>query len=310
MIIDAYLTYIRCELNLSASTVLCYEKAIKDWAEFASGGNPENFDPTDITVSDLRLWISSLASGGASPRTLRLKSQALRSFYRYLARRHNARSNPAAELQLAKLDKPLPAFVRQNEVTRLTEEYTPDSGSEYIVVRNRLIITLLYQTGMRVSELVGLTDAATDTFKGELKVLGKRNKERIIPFGESLKEQIENYRKIRASLPTKDPNLFLRPDGSPLTRNIIYRIVRSAMEQTGVSSTKKSPHVLRHTSATHLVDNRPDLPAVQEILGHTSLATTQIYTHTSFRELRDTYMKAHPRAAGKTPADPEDEKKR
>jgi integrase/recombinase XerC len=310
MIIDAYLTYIRCELNLSASTVLCYEKAIKDWAEFASGGNPENFDPTDITVSDLRLWISSLASGGASPRTLRLKSQALRSFYRYLARRHNARSNPAAELQLAKLDKPLPAFVRQNEVTRLTEEYTPDSGSEYIVVRNRLIITLLYQTGMRVSELVGLTDAATDTFKGELKVLGKRNKERIIPFGESLKEQIENYRKIRASLPTKDPNLFLRPDGSPLTRNIIYRIVRSAMEQTGVSSTKKSPHVLRHTFATHMVDNGADLTAVQKILGHTSLATTQIYTHTSFRELRDTYMKAHPRAAGKTPADPEDEKKR
>lgn len=309
MIIDAYLTYIRCELNLSASTVLCYEKAVRDWAQFTAGGDIDSFDPTDITVSDLRLWISSLAAKGASPRTLRLKSQALRSFYRYLARRHNAKANPAAELQLAKLDKPLPAFVRQSEISALTDSIpsadSDDSG--FIAERDRLIITLLYQTGMRVSELVGLTDAATDTAKGELKVLGKRNKERIIPFGESLKEQIENYRQLRKTIASSGSgNLLLRPDGTPLSRNIVYRVVHSAMEAAGVSSSKKSPHVLRHTFATHMVDNGADLTAVQKLLGHTSLATTQIYTHTSFRELRESYRKAHPRAAG----DADIEKKR
>lgn len=295
MDIDAYLTYIRCELNLSVSTVLCYEKAIKDWVDFASGGDIENFDPADVTVSDLRLWIASLAAKGASPRTLRLKSQALRSLYRYLARRHDVKSNPAAELQLAKLDKPLPAFVRQSEVPNLIQE-AQNGSDNFISERDRLIITLLYQTGIRVSELVNLTDSATDTIKGELKVLGKRNKERIIPFGESLKKQIDSYRQLRAEVFSGDDNLFLRHDGTPLTRNIVYRIVHSAMEMAGVNSAKKSPHVLRHTFATHMVDNGADLTAVQKLLGHTSLATTQIYTHTSFRELRESYMKAHPRA--------------
>ncbi len=297
MIIDAYINYIRCELNLSASTVLCYEKAVTDWAHFVVGDDLHTFDPTDITVSDLRLWISSLAAAGASPRTLRLKSQALRSFYRYLARHHNAQANPAAELQLARLDKPLPAFVRESEIPALDDAASDNAGSDFISIRNRLIIDLLYQTGMRVSELVGLSDAATDTTRGELKVLGKRNKERIIPFGESLKEQIESYRKVRSSVTGSVPTLLVRPDGTPLTRNMVYRIVRSAMEMAGVTSAKKSPHVLRHTFATHMVDNGADLNAVQKILGHTSLATTQIYTHTSFRELRQSYLKAHPRAA-------------
>ena len=297
MIIDAYINYIRCELNLSASTVLCYEKAVTDWAHFVVGDDLETFDPTDITVSDLRLWISSLASAGASPRTLRLKSQALRSFYRYLARYHDAQANPAAELQLARLDKPLPAFVRQSEMPALDEAAFENSGSDFTAIRNRLIIDILYQTGIRVSELVGLSDAATDTARGELKVLGKRNKERIIPFGQSLKEQIENYRKIRSSVTGSVATLLVRPDGTPLTRNMVYRIVRAAMEMAGVASSKKSPHVLRHTFATHMVDNGADLNAVQKILGHTSLATTQIYTHTSFRELRQSYMKAHPRAS-------------
>lgn len=297
MIIDAYLTYIRCELNLSASTVLCYEKAIKDWAEFACSGNYDYFKPEDMTVSDLRLWISHLATNGASPRTLRLKSQALRSFYRFLTRRLNAKANPAAELQLARLDKPLPTFVRESEINKLLED-SDNEEPEYEAARDRLILSLLYQTGIRVSELVGLTDAATDTYKGELKVLGKRNKERIIPFGESLKEQIESYRQLRATLPSPESNLFLRPDGTSLTRTIVYRIVRSAMERNGINSAKKSPHVLRHTFATHMVVNGADLTAVQKLLGHTTLATTQIYTHASFRELRETYRKAHPRATG------------
>lgn len=296
MIIDAYINYIRCELNLSASTVLCYGKAVTDWAHFVVGDDLETFDPTDITLSDLRLWISSLAAAGASPRTLRLKSQALRSFYRYLARYHGAQSNPAAELQLARLDKPLPAFVRESEIPALDDAAFDNADSDFTAIRNRLIIDILYQTGIRVSELVGLSDAATDTARGELKVLGKRNKERIIPFGQSLKEQIENYRKIRSSVTGSVPTLLVRHDGTPLTRNMVYRIVRAAMEMAGVASSKKSPHVLRHTFATHMVDNGADLNAVQKILGHTSLATTQIYTHTSFRELRQSYMKAHPRA--------------
>lgn len=306
MIIDAYINYIRCELNLSASTVLCYGQAVKQWAAFTIGNDDlTTFDPNDITASDIRLWIASLAARGASPRTLRLKTQAVRNFYRFLAKRHNAQANPAAELQLARLDKPLPAFVRESEINQIDQAAADSSQSTFISARNRLIIETLYQTGMRVSELVSLVDAATDTTTGELKVLGKRNKERIIPFGQSLKEQIESYRKIRATAIGKTATLFTRPDGTPMSRNMVYRIVRAAMENAGVASAKKSPHVLRHTFATHMVDHGADLNAVQKILGHTSLATTQIYTHTSFSELRKTYMHAHPRAA----ADDTDSKK-
>ena len=294
MLVEDYLTYIRCELNLSVSTVLCYETALKEWADFATDGNPEALYPFDTTVSDLRLWVAHLAKKGLSPRSLRLKVQALRGFFKYLGRYHGAKSNPAAELPLAKLDKPLPAFIRQSEMTDLLSDNT--GRTEFERERNRLIIEMFYETGIRCSELITLEEAKVDTVRNELKVLGKRNKERIVPFGTRLKEQIEGYRRLRdAAVGQKVDRLFVRETGEALTRGMVYQIVRKMMEKSGVSSKKKSPHVLRHTFATDMVNNGADLVAVQKVLGHSSLATTQIYTHSSFKELKESYMKAHPR---------------
>ena len=295
MLVEAYLTYIRCELNLSVSTVLCYETALKDWRDFATDGKPQELNPFDMTVSDLRLWIAHLASKGMKPRSLRLKVQALRGFYRYLGRYHGAQANPAAELTLAKLDKPLPVFVKRNEMEQLLQE-NAEEHDEFISARNNLILTLFYETGIRCSELLALPDRWVDTNKGELKVLGKRNKERIVPFGERLANQIKNYRSLRNREVDENIDfLFVKRDGQPLSRNMVYRIVRDAMKNVGVSSQRKSPHVLRHTFATDMVNNGADLTAVQKLLGHVSLATTQIYTHTSFKELHEAYQKAHPR---------------
>ena len=297
MLVNDYLSYIRCELNLSVSTVLCYERALNEWADFSTGSRPEELSPMDMTVSDLRLWVAHLADKGLSPRSLRLKVQALRGFYKYLGKFHGARSNPAAELPLAKLDAPLPVFVRESEMEKLLDEEKP---GDFTSIRNTLILNLLYQTGIRCSELIGLSDRKVDLAKGELKVLGKRNKERIVPFGENLGEQIASYRSVReATVGKQSEMLFVREDGRPMSRNMVYRIVRTAMEQAGVTSPRKSPHVLRHTFATDMVANGADLVAVQKILGHTSLATTQIYTHSSIKELTENYLKAHPRERNK-----------
>ena len=295
MLVEAYLTYIRCELNLSVSTVLCYKEALFDWANYATDGKPENLEPFDMTVSDLRLWIANLADKGLKPRSLRLKIQALRGFYRYLARYHGAKSNPAAELTLAKTDKSLPVYVRRSEMVELLTE-KPEDSTNFISCRNLLILTLFYETGIRCSELMTLRDAAVDTVKGELKVLGKRNKERIVPFGTGLAEQIERYRTLRNETTGHGVEMmFVRRDGSQMSRIQIYRIVRNAMQEHGVNAQRKSPHILRHTFATDMVNNGADLTAVQKLLGHVSLSTTQIYTHASFRELQEVYNRSHPR---------------
>ncbi len=296
--LNSFLTYIRCELNLSTLTVSAYKRDLEQWIDFATGGKPETLNPFDVQTGDLRLWVASLAKRGDTPRTIRRKIQALRAFFRYLMVRHDARSNPAADLELAKTDRPLPVFVRQEETKAiLNDEFDPKN---FVEVRDRLIILMLYTTGMRASELMGLRDAAVDTRKGELKVLGKRNKERIIPFGEELSEMITLYRDLRndtVPLPAAD-EFFVRPSGEPLYRSLIYSIVHNALAGRTVAA-RQSPHVLRHSFATDMLNNGADLYSVQQLLGHQSLATTQVYTHITYRELKQNYELAHPRAAKK-----------
>ncbi|MCM1355738.1 MAG: tyrosine-type recombinase/integrase [Staphylococcus sp.] len=304
-LIEQFLEYLRLELNYSRLTVDAYGADLKAWAEFATDGRPGELDPMSVTTSDLRLWIGSLAAEKCGPRTIRRKASALRSFFRFLMRRHGLASNPASGLTLAKVPKDLPVYIRPEDTARILDEESGEAG-EFRSVRDRLIVDLLYSTGMRCSELVGLLDVDVDTVKGELKVLGKRNKERIIPIGPELMESIDAYRSLRDSSPStsislSDPTapLMVREDGQPLYRRLVYTVVHRALAEGNVHAARLSPHVLRHSFATDMLNSGAPISSVQQLLGHSSLASTQIYTHVTYSELKHNYQLAHPRALKK-----------
>lgn len=293
--IQSFLEYIRCELNLSACTVLAYSRDLGDWADFATGGNPDSLRPDDVAVADLRTWVASLSARGLSRRTIRRKVSALRSYFRWRCARCGATSNPAAELRPARPPKELPVYVRADELNAIITDGL--DASDFEAARNELILTMFYSTGMRCSELLGLRDRDIDLNRGELKVVGKRNKERIIPFGPELSKMIANYTELRPCGAGPDGELFTRTDGRPMYRKAVYNIVHSALE--GVHASRRSPHVLRHSFATDMLNGGADLNAVSSLLGHASLSTTQIYTHVTLRDLQHNYQLAHPRAQRK-----------
>ncbi len=302
--IEQFLDYLRLELNYSQLTVTAYRNDLSAWASFATGGNPDSLVASDVSTSDLRQWIGSLSRQGNSPRTIRRKASALRAFFRYLMRNHGLTSNPATGLTLAKIPKDLPVYIRTEDTSRIIDGN--HNRTDFTTLRDTLIIDTLYSTGIRCSELVGLLDVNVDTRKGELKVLGKRNKERIIPIGPGLCESIESYRSLRDS--TADtrisPNdrqaaFFVRKNGKPLYRKLVYNVVHQTLSNENVHATRLSPHVLRHSFATDMLNSGAPISSVQQLLGHASLASTQIYTHVTYSELQNNYKLAHPRALKK-----------
>ncbi len=301
MLINSFLTYLRCELNYSAHTVLSYATDINQFALHITGGKPETFDPLTCTANDIGSWTLSLAENHRSHRTIRRKVSSLSTFYRYLMRKHGFHFNPAADVPLARTPRTLPVFIRPEEIEAILDEpivAKNDSLPEkFIATRNRLILLMFYTTGMRRAELISLTDANVNTTSGELKVRGKRNKERIIPFGKELTEAIIDYRALRrgATGLLSTTTFFVRPDGSPLYPSLVERVVKKAL--TGhTRATRLSPHTLRHSFATDMLNNGAELTGVQQLLGHKSLSTTQVYTHITYRELKQNYKLAHPRA--------------
>ena len=188
MLLYSFLTYILCDLNLSAHTVSAYKKDLEQWVAFATNGKSETFDPTTTDVADIRQWVASLATAKLSPRSIRRKVQSLRAFFNYLMKQHGLKNNPAADMHLSRIDKPLPVFIRASETNSILNNDWDQE--DFIETRDRLIILMLYTTGMRCSELENLLDIDVNTTRCELKVLGKRNKERIIPFGEALRAMI------------------------------------------------------------------------------------------------------------------------
>lgn len=297
MLIGSFLTYIRCELNYSAHTVSSYKSDLYQWREFATNGKIDDFNPMDVTTNDLRTWIAALGRAGISIRSIKRKVQSVRAFYHYLMRFHNLQSSPASQLILAKTPKTLPSFLMQSETSNVLDEDW-DRG-DFVETRDHLMLLMLYSTGVRSSEIVTLEDVNVDTRKGELKVHGKRNKDRIIPFGEELSNVIDLYRQLRDEQVGFTPDsFFVRPSGEPIYYAIVNKVVHQALDGR-VNSKKRSPHVLRHSFATDMLNNGADLSSVQQLLGHESLATTQVYTHITYRELKQNYQLAHPRAQKK-----------
>lgn len=298
-IVTAFMAYLKDEMAYSPLTLKLYRDGIDNWLLFVDS-DPENFDPENVTVNDIRGWVAHMSRQNISAGTIKHRLSAVRSLYRFLIKRHGATINPAAAVKVTRREKPLPKFIDTGEMSRLLDAMDNEAAvsNDFESVRNDLILNMLYQTGMRSSELVGLTDERVDLHRCELKVLGKRNKERIVPFGTALAQQIRAYLAVRPASGSPSQPFFTDQDGNGMKYKKLYDTVRSLMDGR-VSSTKRSPHVLRHTFATDMLNNGADLTSVRQLLGHTSLATTQIYTHVSLGELRENYFKAHPRAKGK-----------
>ena len=281
--IDNYLQFIRLEKNLSPHTVVAYRCDLEQWEQFLTGGK-EALDVKSVTTGDIRAWMLHLNKQGDSARTMRRKVQAVRSFYKWLMKQGMASDSPAAAVELARIPKRLPQLVRTSSMDELLDQEIDET--DFVQVRNRLIVMMLYETGMRRAELLDLLDRNVDTASGELKVHGKRDKDRIIPFGTELAQAIDSYRLLRDELVSGCEHFFVKEDGNPLYPMLVYRIVRRALQEVGVTS-KRSPHVLRHSFATAMLNDGAAINSVKELLGHESLATTQIYTHVTFSELKN-----------------------
>ncbi|MDE6177748.1 MAG: tyrosine-type recombinase/integrase [Duncaniella sp.] len=302
-LLEQFNRHIRDELHRSLHTQAAYMADLKAWKQFMAGPDGE-LHPTDVTRGDLRAWVSHISRGGTAPRSVRRKISSLRAFYTYLMKYHGLAENPASDLAMPKVGRDIPVYVRPEETRAILDaEISPDNFEE---VRNRLIVDMFYTTGIRCSELMGLKDTDVDASRGELKVLGKRNKERVVPFGRELAESIESYRLARDSseatrISPRDPEapFFVRTDGRPLYRKLIYNVVHSSLADGGAHAARLSPHVLRHSCATDMLNAGASIASVKDMLGHASLASTQVYTHVTYKDLLNNYQSAHPRALKK-----------
>lgn len=294
MLVNAFIQYLRYEKNYSTHTVVAYKRDLSQLMEYVES----EFQVTQPELIDsdmLRSWMVSLMEEGISARSVNRKLSSVKSFWHYLMRQGCTSVNPVQKVLAPKTNKPLPVFLKENEMENLLKP-TPFSENDFVAERDHLIIDLFYSTGMRLSELIGLTDEQADLDACLLRVTGKRNKQRLIPFGPELKEAISSYKiKRDLQLSVKPSRLLVREDGLPLYPQLVYRMVHQKMSEVATLS-KNSPHVLRHTFATTLLNRGAELNAVKELLGHSSLSATEVYTHTTFEELKKVYKQAHPRA--------------
>lgn len=290
--IDRYLQYLRYEKGSSSHTELSYRTDLIQFARFIAE-DVASFDPANVTALQVRSWIVYLLESGDTARTVNRKVSALKAFYRFLNHKSLLISNPTKRIMSLKTKKQLPLFFKEKEINFVRSNLLENSFEES---RDKLIIELFYQTGIRCSELIGIKDSDIDFSRKTLRVLGKRNKERLIPFGESLSEEMMNYISMRnESIEHPAERLITLKTGAPVYSKLVYNKVHNAF--SGVSTlSKRSPHVIRHTFATTLLNNGAELNAVKELLGHSNLSATEIYTHTTFDQIHSIYKQAHPRA--------------
>ena len=281
-VIERFKSFLKYEQNRSPYTVREYGHDVTEFAEFITAGKPAELDPYSVTTSDLRAWLASEASH-IGPRSMRRKLQSLRAFFRFLMKRENLPTNPAADIQAAHIPKKLPKFIRAEELENVISSKRPDM-EPWMEERNLLIIDILYSCGLRRAELAALDDSDI----------------RIIPLPDQLLEKISHWQK------TRDTRWKPLPSGEkPLIRSAQGRISHSAIAKitktmlSGTQGGAVNPHSLRHSFATAMLDGGADINSVKEFLGHSSIATTQIYTHVSFEQMRRDYIGAHPRARKK-----------
>jgi integrase/recombinase XerC len=289
--IERFLDYLRKERNFSEHTVKAYSTDLHQFIAFLSGQKIALTLENTMVKPCLRAFSYSLTLEERRPRSVARKIAALKSFARYCVRHHLLSVNPAKTISTPKLDKPLPVFLTRKQ----TDSIRPPAGQEEDRLRNHAIVELLYGSGIRLSELYGLDIDSIDMRRQTVRVLGKGRKERIVPVTEQSVDAIRNYLRIRLTGEKSGDPLFTNTNGGRLSRRQIERVVARELSQVSFAK-KRSPHVLRHSFATQLLDAGADIRAVKELLGHASLNTTQIYTHISREHLLKVYRQAHPRA--------------
>lgn len=290
-----FLDYLRYELNRSPLTVKAYQLDITQFQEWLSPGEPENVDFSSITSSDVRAWLAVLAKSGDSPRTIRRKTISLRSLFKWMMKREIIKTSPLRDVPLPKISKPLPDLIKPGEIEKaIIKTGENDSPNSEL---SSLIIDMLYSLGIRRAELIGLNDSDISFSNAEIKVTGKRSKQRIIPLPLKLMDKIKHWQQIRddsQEIATSDSPLFV-VKGKRISEKQVYNIVHKALADS--TARKKSPHALRHSFASGMLNGGAEIDSVREFLGHASLATTQIYTHISLQEIKKAYSTAHPRSA-------------
>ena len=309
-VIQKFLDYIAIERRYSPRTVGEYGDDLKAWCAFL-GWEVKDFDPSRLGAEDVKLWMIDMLDNGQSPRSVKRRLSAVKSLYKFLLRVGLVKVDITRAIVAPKADKPLPIYFREGDMEAVKVNQARDwdesmSEEEQMVhVRDYLIVEMLYQTGMRRAELVGLKEVDVDVEQQQVRVFGKRAKERIIPMGEALCELIEEYRAKKSEILGANDGIgtFLvrknrKGEWQEMDAHTLYNIVRARMGE--VSTLKKhSPHVLRHTFATTMLNNGADIRTIQSLLGHASLAATQVYTHATFEQMKEAYDATHPRSIGK-----------
>lgn len=293
MFIERFIRYLQFEKRFSPNTVTAYKKDLYQFSEFsASPGS----DLLEIPHQQVRAWIVSLMDQGMEPKSVNRKISSLRSFYKFLQREGLINGSPMIHVKAPKIPKRLPVVITEQKMDSLLDAENVFSD-DFEGIRNRLILELLYGTGMRLAELVGLSNDDVNIYESQIKVLGKRNKERIIPISKVLAKLIADYQvqKNDQKFNSKSSSLIVTKEGKAAYPKFIYRVVHSILSFISTQD-KKSPHILRHSFATTLLNRGADLNAIKELLGHSSLAATQVYTHNSVEKLKAVYKQAHPKA--------------
>ena len=280
--------YLETEKRFSQHTLLAYQTDLAQFLSFAEINNEQ--DLQEVNHQLIRGWMVDLLEQGITPRSVSRKLSCLRSFFGWIKRQGDRVDNPMLKIRGPKVEKRLPQFIKQTEFTE--ERIDPLFGNDFDGIRDRLMLELFYQTGIRLSELLGLKEL--DVSSTHIKVLGKRNKERIIPIGEELFERISFYRLHKPIGQDSQNVLFVKRDGRKLSPKFVYRKINTYLGSV-TNAQKKSPHVLRHTFATHMLNNGAGLETLKELLGHANLSATQVYTHNSFAQINSIYSQAHPR---------------
>ncbi|MBL7842450.1 MAG: tyrosine-type recombinase/integrase [Cyclobacteriaceae bacterium] len=292
--VESFLKYLQYEKRVSQHTLTAYQNDLDQFLTFLKEVFPDHL-PETSDYGIIRSWIIQLVDSGIKPTSVNRKIASLKTFYKFLMRQEVIKKNPMTKIRVLKTQKRLPSFVKEADMINLLDHVVFDDTLEGW--RDKLILELFYATGIRLSELITLKESQLDIRSHTIKVLGKRNKERVIPFHKSIVPILKEYQQIRNKEVDmkKHGFVFVTDNGDPCYPMMVYRIVKKYLNDN-TTSEKRSPHVLRHTYATHLLNKGAEINAVKDLLGHSSLAATQVYTHNSMEKIKKAYDQAHPKA--------------